>query len=50
MSEKEKGVGIKIVCDNRKAGHNYFLEDRIEAAYLLARAQFAEREEGKKEE
>ena len=27
--------GIKIVTDNRKARHNYFLEDRYEAGLML---------------
>lgn len=36
MSEKETGGGgIKIICDNRKAGHHYFLEDRFEAGIVL---------------
>lgn len=37
MSDKapKAGEGIKIVCDNRKAGHNYYLEDRTEAGIVL---------------
>ena len=35
MSEKESGSGLKIICDNRKAGHNYFLEERFEAGMVL---------------
>ncbi|MFM8269610.1 MAG: SsrA-binding protein SmpB [Pseudomonadota bacterium] len=35
MSEKETSGGIKIICDNRKASHNYFLEDRFEAGLVL---------------
>lgn len=36
MSDKEtSGGGIKIICDNRKASHNYFLEDRFEAGMVL---------------
>ena len=27
--------GIKIVCENRKARHNYFLEDKYEAGLVL---------------
>jgi len=27
--------GIKIICDNRKASHNYFLEERFEAGLVL---------------
>ena len=28
-------AGIKIVCENRKARHNYFIEDRYEAGIVL---------------
>jgi SsrA-binding protein len=31
----EKDIGIKILSDNRKAGHNYFLLDRFEAGMVL---------------
>lgn len=31
----EQSGGIKIICDNRKAGHNYFLEERFEAGMVL---------------
>jgi SsrA-binding protein len=27
--------GIKIICDNRKARHNYFLEEKFEAGLML---------------
>jgi SsrA-binding protein len=27
--------GIKIICDNKKAYHNYFIEDRFEAGIVL---------------
>jgi SsrA-binding protein len=27
--------GIKIICDNKKAFHNYFIEDRFEAGIVL---------------
>ena len=27
--------GIKIICENRKARHNYYLEDRFEAGLVL---------------
>ena len=33
MSNQEGG--IKIICDNRKASHNYFLEERFEAGLVL---------------
>ena len=53
----EKTSGIKILSDNRSAGHNYFLLDRFEAGKLGAAfgpspavtpevAAVAEREEG----
>lgn len=32
MTEKE---GIKIICDNRKAFHHYFFEDKYEAGIVL---------------
>lgn len=32
MAEK---TGIKIICDNRKAFHNYYFEDRYEAGMVL---------------
>jgi SsrA-binding protein len=31
----EEKSGIKIICDNRKASHNYFLEERFEAGIVL---------------
>ena len=31
----EKTSGIKILSDNRQAGHNYFLLDRFEAGMVL---------------
>src|SRR5882672_2257847 len=30
-----KDSGIKILSDNRQAGHNYFLSDRFEAGIVL---------------
>jgi len=33
---KAQTSGIKILSDNRQAGHNYFLSDRIEAGVVLA--------------
>lgn len=36
MSEKDKEpAGIKIICDNRKAFHNFAIEDRFEAGLVL---------------
>lgn len=34
MSE-EKKISIKIVCDNKKAFHDYFIEERWEAGMVL---------------
>lgn len=34
-SEEKAEPGIKIVCENRKARHNYYLEDRFEAGMVL---------------
>jgi SsrA-binding protein len=31
----DKDIGIKILSDNRKASHNYFLLDRFEAGIVL---------------
>ena len=31
-----KQTGIKIISDNRQAGHNYYLDDRIEAGIVLS--------------
>lgn len=33
MSEEKSG--IKIICDNKKAFHNYYIEDRFEAGIVL---------------
>ncbi len=32
---EEKGEGIKIICENRKARHNYSIEERFEAGIVL---------------
>ncbi len=45
MSEKEGG--IKIICDNRKAGHNYFLEERLEAGMVLTGTEVKSLRSGK---
>lgn len=34
MTEKKAG-GIKIICDNRKAFHNYTIEEKFEAGLVL---------------
>lgn len=46
MSE-DKASGIKIITDNRKARHNYFLEDRIEAGMVLTGTEVKSLREGK---
>jgi SsrA-binding protein len=35
MSEEKPEGGIKIICENRKARHNYFLSDKYEAGLVL---------------
>ncbi|MBI4405862.1 MAG: SsrA-binding protein SmpB [Deltaproteobacteria bacterium] len=39
--------GIKIICDNRKAFHNYFIEDRFEAGLVLKGTEVKSLREGK---
>jgi len=41
------GEGIKIVSDNRKARHNYSLEDRVEAGLVLTGTEVKSLREGK---
>ena len=43
---KDSG-GIKIVSDNRKAFHNYFIEDRYEAGLVLKGTEVKSLREGK---
>ena len=43
MSEE----GIKIVCENRKARHNYFIEDRYEAGMVLQGTEVKSLRDGK---
>ena len=48
MSDKKAAEGgIKIVCDNRKARHNYFLEDRFEAGMVLTGTEVKSLRDGK---
>jgi SsrA-binding protein len=35
MAKTDAGEGTKLVASNRKAGHDYFLEDRYEAGIAL---------------
>ncbi len=39
--------GIKIITDNRKAFHNYFIEDRFEAGMVLKGTEVKALREGK---
>ncbi len=39
--------GIKIVCENRKARHNYFIEDKWEAGIVLVGTEVKSLRDGK---
>ncbi len=39
--------GIKIVCENRKARHNYFIEDKFEAGMVLKGTEVKSLRDGK---
>jgi SsrA-binding protein len=43
----EKTNGIKILSDNRQAGHNYFLLDRLEAGMVLTGTEVKAAKAGK---
>jgi len=43
----EKDGGIKILSDNRQAGHNYFLMDRFEAGMVLTGTEVKSAKDGK---
>ena len=43
---KGKESGIKIVCDNRKAFHNYFIEEKFEAGMVLKGTEVKSLREG----
>lgn len=54
MKGKEKGPkgadtggGIKIICENRKARHNYSIEDRFEAGVALKGTEVKSLRDGK---
>ncbi len=47
MSDKKEDGGIKIVAENRKARHNYFIEDRFEAGMVLKGTEVKSLREGK---
>jgi len=44
---RKKGDGRKIVADNRKARHNYFFEDIIEAGIVLTGTEVKSLREGR---
>ena len=43
----EKPSGIKILSDNRQAGHNYFLMERFEAGLVLTGTEVKSARDGK---
>jgi SsrA-binding protein len=43
----EKNPGLKILADNRQAGHNYFLLDRYEAGLVLSGTEVKSARAGK---
>lgn len=47
MTEKKKDTGIKIVAENRKARHNYFIESHFEAGMVLKGTEVKSLREGK---
>lgn len=47
MSNESGGGGIKIICDNKKAFHDYFIEDRFEAGMVLKGTEVKSLREGK---
>ena len=45
--EKKRDSGIKILTDNRQAGHTYFLSDRQEAGIVLSGTEVKSARDGK---
>src|SRR4051794_31733879 len=45
--DKKKEGAIKIVCENRKARHNYFIEERMEAGLVLKGTEVKALRDGK---
>ena len=45
--EKKRDTGIKILSDNRQAGHLYFLSDRVEAGIVLSGTEVKSARDGK---
>src|SRR5260370_16592600 len=45
----DKDTSIKILSDNRQAGHNYFLMDRFEAGLVLTGTEVKSAKSGEKQ-
>jgi SsrA-binding protein len=45
--DKKRDSGIKILSDNRQAGHLYFLSDRVEAGIVLSGTEVKSARDGK---
>ena len=45
--DKAKDGGIKIICDNKKAFHDYFIEEKWEAGIVLTGTEVKSLREGK---
>ena len=47
MAEEKSDKSIKIVCENRKARHNYHIEERMEAGMVLTGTEVKALRDGK---
>jgi SsrA-binding protein len=47
MSKRQKGPTGRVVAENRKARHNYFIEDSLEAGIVLEGSEVKSLREGK---
>lgn len=47
VESKKRSGGIKILSDNRQAGHNYHLSDRMEAGIVLSGTEVKSARDGK---
>ncbi len=47
MAAKDKGNGIRVVAENRKARYNYFIEDTLEVGLVLEGSEVKSLREGK---
>ncbi len=47
MATKKKGQSNRIAAENRKARHNYFIEDNLEAGIMLEGSEVKSLREGK---